>query len=449
MFLGGRLSRLLLVLALVGAPALVLRVFCVGGSCHTATARAQGDVPFCSLPNELRRTIAAGFREGRSPDVMGATADPGTVRTIFGKSDVVSWPGGTGAASTTARPDDRVPLVFFGGGVAPHAITDGVLLDSVAPTLEEIMGIRREHPNVRTGEAIVGVAAEDAGTSPLIVLIAWKGLGTSDLERSPEASPFLHRAIRIGAGTTEARTGSLPLDPAATLTTIGSGALPSSHGITGTLLRDVEGEVRRAWSGRDAGSVIATFADDLDRDRGGQPRIAAVLTDPTDRGIVGDGWYLDGTDHDTIVQEERPARGVRLARAIVGSERLGRDRSTDLLGVVLAGSVDQVDATTSDLVDAVSRLVPDTTFVVAGTGSNTGTGGIEASALSARVDQAMGAPVVRRAAADGLFLERDVLLERRLTTQAVADALRGASERGEPLFADVYPSFAVALSRYC
>ncbi|HET9309654.1 MAG TPA: hypothetical protein VFP41_00315 [Actinomycetota bacterium] len=447
MFLGGRLSRLLLVLALVGAPALVLRILCVGGSCHTPAARAQGDVPFCSLPKELRRSIAAGFREGRSPEVMGATAGPGTVRTTFGKSGVVPWPGGTGTGATPARPDDRVPLVFFGGGVAPHAISDGVLLDSVAPTLEEIVGIRRDHPNVRTGEAIVGVA-EDAGASPLVVLIAWKGLGTPDLETSPEAWPFLRRAIRTGAGTTEATTGSLPLDPAATLTTIGSGALPASHGITGTLVRDVEGEVRRAWSGRDAGSVIATFADDLDRDRGGEPRIAAVLTDPTDRGIVGDGWYLDGTDHDTIVQEERPARHVRLARAIVGSERLGRDRETDLLGVVLAGSVEQVDSTTSDLVDAVRRLVPDTTFVVAGTGSNTGTGGIEAAALSARVDQAMGAPVVQRAAADGLFLERDVLVERRLTTQAVADALR-SSGRGEPLFADVYPSFAVALSRYC
>ncbi len=53
-------------------------------------------------------------------------------------------------------------------------------------------------------------------------------------------------------------------------------------------------------------------------------------------------------------------------------------------------------------------------------------------------------------AADGLFLDRDVLVERSITSQRVADALR--SERslaGEPLFADVYPSFAVAFSRYC
>jgi len=437
------------VLALVGAPALVLRVLCVGGSCHTPAARAQGDVPFCSLPNEFRRTIAAGFREGRSPDVMAATAGVGAVQTVFGDTAVVSWPGGVGTGATKAPPDDRVPLVFLGGGVAPHAIPDGVRLDSVAPTLEEIVGIRREHPEVRTGEAIVGVATAGAGATPLVVLIAWKGLGTSDLEASPEAWPFLRRAIRTGAGTTGARTGSLPLDPAATLTTIGAGALPSSHGITGTLVRDVDGDVRRAWSGRDAGSVIATFADDLDRDRGGEPRIVAILTDPSDRGIVGDGWYLDGSDHDTVIEEDRHIRYARLARAIVSSERLGRDRETDLLGVVLAGPVEQVDATTSDLVDALRRLVPDTTFVVAGTGSNTGTDAIEASTLSARVDRAMGAPVVQRAAAGGLFLDRDVLGERRLTTQAVADALRRPSEHGEPLFADVYPSFAVALSRYC
>jgi hypothetical protein len=342
-----------------------------------------------------------------------------------------------------------VPLAFFGGGVAPHVIPDGVLLDSVAPTLEEIVGIRREHPTVRTGEAIDRVATADAAAPPLVVVIAWKGLGTSDLESEPEAWPFLRRTIRAGAGTIEARTGSLPLDPAATLTTIGTGASPASHGITGTFVRDVEGDVRRAWSGRDAGSVIATFSDDLDRVRGGKPRVAAILTEPSDRGIVGDGWYLDGVDHDTVLEADRHARTVRLVRAIAVSERLGRDRETDLLGVVLAGSVEQVDATTSDLVDALRRVVPDATFVVAGTGSDTEAGATEASTLGARVDETMGAPVVQRAAAGGLFLERDVLEERRFTTQAVADALRRASDEGQPLFADVFPSFAVSLSSYC
>ena len=82
--------------------------------------------------------------------------------------------------------------------------------------------------------------------------------------------------MREGAGTIEAVTGSVPLDPAATLTTIGTGGLPSSHGITGSLVRDDDGTVRRAWSASGAGSVIATFADDLDAASGQRAAVGAV-----------------------------------------------------------------------------------------------------------------------------------------------------------------------------
>ena len=46
--------------------------------------------------------------------------------------------------------------------------------------------------------------------------------------------------------------------------------------------------------------------------------------------------------------------------------------------------------------------------------------------------------------------DRAVLVDRSLTAQHVADALRAERGAGDvPLFADVYPSFAVAFSRYC
>ena len=52
--------------------------------------------------------------------------------------------------------------------------------------------------------------------------------------------------------------------------------------------------------------------------------------------------------------------------------------------------------------------------------------------------------------ADGLFLDRDVLVERSITSAQVAEALRRErSSIDEPLFGDVYPAFAVAFSRYC
>jgi len=87
---------------------------------------------------------------------------------------------------------------------------------------------------------------------------------------------------------------------------------------------------------------------------------------------------------------------------------------------------------------------------VAATGSLAGGGrGEDALGIAADVDSTLGAPVVAQVAADGLFLDRDVLVDRSLTAQQVADAMRGVDAGGQPLFDDVYPSFAVAFSRYC
>ncbi|HEY3022323.1 MAG TPA: hypothetical protein VGK11_01650, partial [Actinomycetota bacterium] len=70
---GRRLLVLLLVLAAIGVPAGVLRAACAGKSCPADVAHAR--VPFCPLPAELKAKLAAGFREGRSPDVMAVTGN--------------------------------------------------------------------------------------------------------------------------------------------------------------------------------------------------------------------------------------------------------------------------------------------------------------------------------------------------------------------------------------
>ena len=449
MLVGRRLRTLLIVLSLVGAPAVILRVLCVGNSCDANDARAQAAVPFCSLPVELRRSIAAGFREGRSPDVMAAAEGPSALWTGVQDGVRVPWPGAARGRDDPVLPDTRVPIVFFGAGVEPGRLPGTVGLDAIAPTLEGVTGIRRDHPEVRTGEAIEGVTS-DAGV-PLVVVIAWKGLGTPDLEAKPGAWPFLRRAIRDGAGTLEAVTGSLPLDPAATLTTIGTGALPSSHGITGTLVRNDDDAVQRAWSAEGAGSVIATFADDIDHDSRERAGVAAVLTDPADRGIVGNGWYLDAGDRDTVTELGREQHhSATTPETIVSADGLGRDDITDVLGIVLDGTVAEVDVETADVVATIRDLVPGATFVVAGTGSLRGSRGTGSGTLASSVDAALQAPIVEGTAAGGFFLDRDVLVERSLTAQQAADVLgRERSREGKPRFADVYPSFAVAFSRYC
>jgi hypothetical protein len=423
------------VLALVALPAVALRAFCVGKSCDSGEATASAAVPFCPLPVELRGLISAGFRQGRSPDVMAATAIGPGVRVDDGPGIAVPWP-------STGPTDTRVPIAFFGTGFTGRDPTDGTGLDQIAPTLAAAMGFDRSHDEVRAGVPAEGVA--DASEEPsLVVQVVWKGVGSVDLEAHPHAWPFLRATIAQGGGTLEGTTGSLPLDPTATLTTIGTGGLPTQHGITGTIIRGDDGDVARAWGPGAPGSVIATLADDLDRDTDQRAMIAGVLSSRSDRGIIGDGWYVDRHDHDTVVVTRHPVPAVAGLLDQVGAEG-------GVIGVVVGGDVDVMDRTTRQIVRSVRAQVPSTAFVVTSTGSLRGSRGEDAAAIAERVDTSLGSPVIAASAADGLFLDRTVATQATITAAGVSDAMDAErTPTGASLFAGTFPSFAVAFARYC
>src|SRR4029450_6927181 len=123
------------------------------------------------------------------------------------------------------------PIVFAGAGVtAGGSVPSGTTLDQVAPTVSDARGFERAFPEVRSGTSIAGVA--DGKRPHLVLLIAWKGIGSTELESRPGDWPFLSSLLDQGAGTLEGEAGSLPLDPAATLTTIGTGGVgapPERH----------------------------------------------------------------------------------------------------------------------------------------------------------------------------------------------------------------------------
>src|SRR5262249_19732387 len=162
---GRRLTVLLVALALIGIPAAVLRIGCVGNSCRSDAAAVAAPAPFCSLPPSLRTLITNGTYDGRSPDVIGVGASTPVV------TDGVAWP----SEAASAQPGS-VELTFVGRGIRSSPSAPGVSLDQVAPTLEPLLGLHRPHPEVRAGTAIPGVVASGAHT-PLVVLLVEKGIG--------------------------------------------------------------------------------------------------------------------------------------------------------------------------------------------------------------------------------------------------------------------------------
>ena len=431
---GRRLSTLLLVLALVGAPAVALRAACVGNSCDDETT-ASVRVPFCPLPAALRGLIAAGFRDGRSPDVMGAT-DPGGELTATVDGTSVAWP------STGGAPDTTVPILFFGTGVTPGAVPAGTGLDQIAPTIETILGLHRPHPEVRAGTAVAGVAS---GARPrLVVEIGLEGVGAAELAATPRAWRILRDRATGGAATWRGTTGSVPLDPIATLTTIGTGALPSQHGITGAVIRRDDGRVVRAWTKAAPPSVVSTLPDDLDHLLGGRPRIALVADDVSDRGLVGGTWYLSATPDDIRLGKDP----VETVRSLVEAG-YGADDTPDVIGVVLHGSLGPMTHAVGAIASAVRRAGVPTTFVVAGTGS-TSAADIGIDVAGAIDTLATGRPLVASTVAGGVFLDRTVMDGTEVTSDDVVRVMRGLrAPDGEPLFADAFPAFAVSFSRYC
>jgi hypothetical protein len=436
---GRRLVTLLVVLALVGTPAVVLRAFCAGKSCDGAAARAPA--PFCSLDPAIRDLIRDGFRDGRSPDALGVTATT-SLLTDVGGALRVPWP------SARVKPADmRVPVLFRGPDILDGQLSSDLGLDQIAPTLEQVLGIRRPHPGVRAGRAIKGVVRPGSAPSPLVVEIIWKGVGMPDLS-SEDAWPYLGGLFggRVPDGAVGSATpGSIPLDPAAVLATIGTGGLPSEHGVTGTFLRSDDGRVVRAFSRDSPVPVIAALGDDLDDLTGGDAKIGIVATGASDRGLIGGAWY-GGADDDAV--EVDPARpGADVGKLL--SAGFGVDAVPDLLGVVLRGPVRHMDALTRSIVAEVSRRVPRATFVVTATGSLRVSGDAErASNVVAAVRDAV--PVTDGSASGGIFLDQRAAAAARISTQQVVDAMRAQTAAGRaPLFADAFPSFAVRFGRYC
>jgi hypothetical protein len=434
-----RMLLVLVVAGLVAAPAAILAGLCLGNACRRSDA-GQARVPFCSLPAELRSSIASGFRDTRSPHVLAVSGPT----PVGDESNGLRWP----SIKDVHLPD--IPMVFAGSGVATGAeVPTGAALDSLAPTLAEIIGLRRPHPGVRTGEALSGIAS---GEPPrLAVLVVWKNVSSRELKRRPQTWPVLRGLMEDGAATMEATAGSLPTDPAAILATIGTGALPLDHGITGSFIRNDQGDVVVPWSEDSPFSVVAALGDDLDEIQDQTPRIGLVGTDERDQGLVGGNWYLDHDKDDTIIEPEPASQAEKAATLL--SSGYGGDTTTDLLAVAMEGPIPELDTALGTILES-AKDVSGGSFVMASTA--TGSAPFKASEafpsadVEQQVDAEIGTNVISATTPGGVFIDQEAMTRTGLSDDRVVTALRHVEDAGgNALFEDVFPAIAVTFAKYC
>lgn len=150
----------------------------------------------------------------------------------------------------------RVPIVVWAPGlVEPSDSTDRVTLADLAPSTAQLMGF--DEFRAADGVALPGLPTVTPPVQPrAIVTLVIDGGGWNVLTRWPDAWPNLKRLMREGATYRNALTGAFPAVTAAAHATLGTGAFPRRHGITGHNVRRGGGPVK-AWG--EAGNVDPSF----------------------------------------------------------------------------------------------------------------------------------------------------------------------------------------------
>ncbi len=192
----------------------------------------------------------------------------------------------------------RVPLLFYGPGLLEEAATASdrpVTLADAAPTLARILEVRMPQAE---GSALEEIHMERKPR--LIVSVVLDGGGWNTLDLWPDSWPVLRRLTRQGVMFTEATVGSSPSVTPAVHSTLGTGAFPASHGITGVPVLDENGDVVDSFLKGESARFLQrpTIAEIWDEEQKSDALVGMVGYEPWHLGMIGAGAETEGADRD-------------------------------------------------------------------------------------------------------------------------------------------------------
>jgi Type I phosphodiesterase / nucleotide pyrophosphatase len=253
----------------------------------------------CDLPLNHLRWTRRGLVPGVSPDVPMVPREPNFFGGFIGQNH-----------AGPSRYVQEVPIVFYGPGMvdskgwvdpaeettlADIAPTTARLLDTPLPT-----AVGRSIPEV--------VEALKPNTRPkLIVTVVLDGGGIDVLDAWPEAYPNLTRMMRGGVSIENALVGLSPSSTPQAHATIGTGAFPRQHGITGINMR-VGTEMKSPFANSSAANMrLPSLADTYDRSTNNAAKVGMISFSSWHLGMLGHGALFPGGDKDieALVDSER------------------------------------------------------------------------------------------------------------------------------------------------
>ena len=245
----------------------------------------------CALDPSILTTIERGHFPGRSEDVTTVPTEP----NYLGSFEVTSHSG----------PWDylqRVPLVVYGPRRVPSLgplEEEGVTLADVYPTVEDWTQVELGD---RAGTSMTEAVIARRTPPKLLVFVMWDGVGRNVLERWPGRWPNLERLEAEGVSYVNATVGSSPSITPSTHATLGAGAFPNEHGISGIQYRGRSGRIKVAFGLRDPSDMeVTTFADDFDLALDNEPKVGLVGLRIWHMPMMGHGAAVEGGDKDQLV----------------------------------------------------------------------------------------------------------------------------------------------------
>jgi len=233
---------------------------------------------------------------------------------------------------------ERIPLFVYAPGIVePSDNTDRVTLADLAPTTAHLMGF--DGFRAPEGRALPGIE-RPAKPPKVVVTFVIDGGGWNVLQHwddpddAKTAWPEMKRLMRRSANYRDAIVGTFPAVTACAHATIGTGAFPRTHGITGHNLR-YDGRPTKAWG--EPGSadpsflLVPTLADAWSEATGDGAWIGEIGYQIWHLGMIGKGGNRPLGDKPVAVLWDENGGGgwvpqhpdlYRMPRSWPGIERL-------------------------------------------------------------------------------------------------------------------------------
>jgi len=253
--------------------------------------RASAEPEPCAEAADLVELTRRGHFPGRSPDIALIPRAPNFIGAATNPPHTGPWPFLT-----------NVPLVIYGPGFIREQgrISTASAMADLAPTAARLIGFDDWPP--RDGRVLTESLAKTAQRPRLVVSIVWDGAGWNTLRAHPDRWPFLGTLMEGGTTYTNFNVGSNPSVTPPVHASLGTGAYPDSHGITGVSQRSGGTTLVDPWAQFDSKRLrTETLADLYDRSLANEPLTGMVARVNWHLGMIGHGAAVTGGDRDEVL----------------------------------------------------------------------------------------------------------------------------------------------------